>query len=77
MGRIRQTYIKRVAIELISKHGDKFTSDFYENREMVKQLTDLVVREGDKEKILYKKMLNRIAGYVTRYKKRKRHSIVG
>ncbi len=38
---------------------------------------DLVVREGDKEKILYKKMLNRIAGYVTRYKKRKRHSIVG
>ncbi|MEM3444371.1 MAG: 30S ribosomal protein S17e [Thermoplasmata archaeon] len=77
MGRIRQTYIKRVAIELISKYGDQFTGDFYENREKVKQLTDLVVKEGDKEKILYKQMLNRIAGYVTRYKKRKRHSILG
>jgi small subunit ribosomal protein S17e len=76
MGRIRQTYIKRVAIELIAKYGDQFTGDFYENREKVKQYTDLVVRDGDKEKILYKRMLNRIAGYVTRYKKRKRQSVI-
>ncbi len=59
MGNIRPTYIKRVAIELVKKHPDKFTDDFQHNKKAVEELTDV-------KSIT---MRNRIAGYVTRFRK--------
>jgi small subunit ribosomal protein S17e len=57
MGRIRPTYIKRVAIELLNKYPQAFSRDFENNKEMVNNLTD----------VYSVKMRNRIAGYITRY----------
>jgi len=60
MGRIRPTYIKRVAIELLNKYPQAFNRDFENNKEMVNNLTD----------VYSVKMRNRIAGYITRYMSR-------
>jgi len=60
MGNIRPTYIKRVAIDLVKKFPDKFTADFQQNKVIVSQLTD----------ITNIKMRNRVAGYVTRFRKK-------
>jgi len=57
MGRIRPTYIKRVAIELVNRYPKAFNNDFENNKVMVNNLTD----------VYSVKMRNRIAGYVTRY----------
>jgi small subunit ribosomal protein S17e len=59
MGNIRPTYIKRVAIELVKKHPDRFNDNFQDNKKAVEELTD--VRSAT--------MRNRIAGYVTRFRK--------
>jgi small subunit ribosomal protein S17e len=59
MGNIRPTYIKRVAIELVKRYPEKFTADFQHNKEMVTLTTD----------ISNNKLRNRIAGYVTRFRK--------
>lgn len=59
MGNIRQTYIKRVAIELVQKYADEFTPDYEHNKHKVSELTD----------ITSKTMRNRIAGYVTSFRK--------
>ncbi|MEC8997594.1 MAG: 30S ribosomal protein S17e [Candidatus Thermoplasmatota archaeon] len=59
MGRIRPTYIKRVAIELVRSHSDRFTDDFEHNKAVVNELTDV-------KSIT---MRNRITGYVTRFRK--------
>ena len=59
MGNIRPTYIKRVAIELIKRHPDKFTDDYQHNKKMVAEITD----------IQNVKMRNRVAGYLTRFRK--------
>lgn len=72
MGNIRQTYIKRVAIDLIRHHPDAFTGDFSENKKKVLELTDLTVVVDGRSTVVYKKLANRIAGYATRYVKRKR-----
>jgi len=58
MGNIRPTYIKRVAIELVQKYPEQFTSDYQHNKLMVAKLTD----------VRYISMRNKIAGYVTRYR---------
>ncbi len=57
MGRIRPTYIKRVAIELVEKYPKVFTADFETNKVLVGKLTNV-------ESV---RMRNLIAGYVTRY----------
>lgn len=57
MGRIRPTYIKRVAIDLVSKYPKAFSNDFENNKTMVGNLTD----------VSSVTMRNRIAGYITRY----------
>ena len=57
MGRIRPTYIKRVAIELVEKYPGVFSTDFEGNKELVSKLTDVSSIT----------MRNRIAGYITRY----------
>lgn len=73
MGNIRQTYIKRVAIELIRHHPEEFGGDFAQNKQKVLALTDLGRTGPDgKVSVVHKKLANRIAGYATRYTKRKR-----
>lgn len=57
MGRIRPTYIKRVAVDLVEKYPNAFSDDFENNKAMVASLTD----------VYSKTMRNRIAGYITRY----------
>ena len=59
MGNIRPTYIKRVAIELVKKYPDKFNDEFQHNKQMVAEVTD----------ITDVKMRNRVAGYLTRFRK--------
>ena len=59
MGRVRPTYIKRVAIELVRIYPDRFTDDFDHNKVVVNELTDV----GSIT------MRNRITGYVTRFRK--------
>ena len=59
MGRVRPTYIKRVAIELVRTYPDRFTDDFDHNKAVVDELTDV-------DSIT---MRNRITGYVTRFRK--------
>jgi small subunit ribosomal protein S17e len=63
MGRIRPTYIKRVAIELVSKYPKVFSADFEANKVLVGKLTNV-------QSIT---MRNRIAGYVTTYWQRKQN----
>ena len=60
MGNIRPTYIKRVAIELVEKHPEQFNDDFQHNKLKVAELTDIQT----------KAMRNRVAGYLTRYRKK-------
>lgn len=72
MGNIRQTYIKRVAIELIRNHPADFGGDFAQNKRKVLELTDLGVTVEGQLSVVHKKLANRIAGYATRYMKRKR-----
>jgi small subunit ribosomal protein S17e len=72
MGNIRQTYIKRVATELIRTHPESFDGDFAHNKQKVLELTDLGVMVDGQLRVHYKKLANRIAGYATRYVKRKR-----
>ncbi|HWG90008.1 MAG TPA: 30S ribosomal protein S17e [Candidatus Thermoplasmatota archaeon] len=60
MGNIRQTYIKRVAHELVDKYPQEFTHDFDHNKIKVGQIADV----GSKV------TRNRIAGYLTRLIKR-------
>ena len=59
MGNIRPTYVKRVAIELVKRHPEKFTDDFEHNKKVVDELTDTSTVM----------LRNKIAGYVTRYRK--------
>jgi small subunit ribosomal protein S17e len=72
MGNIRQTYIKRVAIDLIRHYPEEFTGDFTHNKQKVLELTDLGVTVDGQIHVVYKKLANRIAGYATRYMKRHR-----
>ncbi|MDD4126869.1 MAG: 30S ribosomal protein S17e [Methanomicrobium sp.] len=53
---IKPTYIKALSQELLSKHGDKFTKDFDENKLAV----DEVAVIGSKF------VRNRVAGAITR-----------
>ncbi len=72
MGNIRQTYIKRVAIDLIRHYPDEFTGDFAANKKKVLELTDLGSVVDGQLKVVHKRLANRIAGYTVRYVKRKR-----
>jgi small subunit ribosomal protein S17e len=72
MGNIRQTYIKRVAVELIRRYPEQFGGDFASNRRKVLEYTDLGVMIDGELRPSQKKLTNRIAGYSVRYMKRKR-----
>jgi small subunit ribosomal protein S17e len=60
MGNIRPTYIKRVAIELVDKYPDEFNGDYEHNKQKVLDLTDIDTTH----------MRNKVAGYITTYRKR-------
>ena len=56
MGRIKTKQIKRIALQLIELHRDKFKNNFEDNKKLVEEFAE----------IPSKKMRNVIAGYVTR-----------
>jgi len=56
LGKVRPKKVKAIARELVMKYADQFTQDFDKNKEMVKLLTNITA----------KRLLNQVAGYVTR-----------
>ena len=60
MGRIKTQLTKRVTKQLMSKHGEKFTANFEENKKIVKTLSSTTSR----------RIQNTIAGYAARIKKK-------
>ncbi len=62
MGNIRPTYIKRVAVELVNKYPTLFSGDYEHNKQIVGKITDV-------KSVM---MRNKIAGYVTTFRKHPR-----
>ena len=56
MGKVRTEHVKRMARELVERFPDKFTTDFRNNKKLVKSLTNISTT----------KLRNRVAGYATR-----------
>ena len=56
MGRVRQTYIKRLAKDLVSADEERFSENFDDNKEELKEM----------EEFKSKKLRNRVAGYIVR-----------
>lgn len=56
MGRVRQTYIKRLAKDLVDADPERFSEDFDENKEELK----------DMDEFDSKRLRNRVAGYIVR-----------
>lgn len=56
MGRIKTTMVKRITKEIVSKHSDKLSKDFNEDKLALKGLAE----------IRSKKLRNVIAGYSVR-----------
>jgi len=61
VGRIRTSFIKKVARELYEKHKEKFSDDFEKNKKIVEELAE----------IKSKKVRNVVAGYITKLMKRR------
>ena len=55
MGKVRPERVKRIARELVSRHPDKFTTNFENN----KKLDETLIETSST------KLRNRIAGYIT------------
>jgi len=49
-------FIKQIARALLEKYGDKFTTDFNKNRQIIEQIAY----------ISSKKIRNQVAGYITK-----------
>lgn len=58
MGRVRQNYIKRLARDLVEADPEKFSEDFDENKEALKETGEFNS----------KRLRNRVAGYIVRVK---------
>lgn len=56
MGRVRQTYIKRLAKDLVDADPERFSDSFEENKEELK----------DMDEFDSKRLRNRTAGYIVR-----------
>ncbi len=56
MGRVRPTYIKRLAKDLVDADEERFSEDFDENKEELKDMGEFNS----------KKLRNRVAGYIVR-----------
>jgi len=55
LGRIRPTFIKRIAREIVEKYRGELTEDFHKNRAFIVRVVD----------ISNEKLRNKVAGYVT------------
>lgn len=55
VGRVRTTFIKRAARNLIEKYPDRFTTDFKQNRPVVDEILPHISKPAR----------NRIAGYIS------------
>jgi len=62
MGRIKSTAIKSLARDILSQHGDKFTTKFEKNKSVISKV----------RKIHSKKVRNVVAGYITKEAVRKK-----
>ncbi len=60
MGRVRQTYIKRLAKDLVESDNKEFSEDFDENKELLSETGEFNS----------KRLRNRVAGYIVRLKTR-------
>lgn len=56
MGRVKSTAIKTLARDIVSSHGDKFTTKFEKNKTIINKV----------KKIDSKKIRNILAGYITK-----------
>jgi small subunit ribosomal protein S17e len=56
MSKVRQTYIKRLAKDLVEAASERFSDDFEENKQELKET----------EEFESKKLRNRVAGYIVR-----------
>lgn len=56
MGRIKQSFMKRIANDLLKKYRKEFSSDFNENKKAVQKFST----------VESKSVRNKIAGYITR-----------
>ncbi|MFB6204493.1 MAG: 30S ribosomal protein S17e [Candidatus Nanohaloarchaea archaeon] len=56
MGRVRQTYVKRLAKDLVEADPERFSEDFDHNKEELKEM----------DEFNSKKLRNRVAGYMVR-----------
>ncbi|MFB6116138.1 MAG: 30S ribosomal protein S17e [Candidatus Nanosalina sp.] len=56
MSKVRQTYIKRLANDLVDAAPERFSEDFEENKQELKET----------EEFESKKLRNRVAGYIVR-----------
>jgi small subunit ribosomal protein S17e len=65
MGRIKQTYLKRVAKNLMAEYPDEFGTDFDVNKKKV----------GELSTVKSKSIRNKIAGYLSRVMKQKSVSV--
>lgn len=65
MGRIKQTYLKRLAEKLLKEYGEEFSTDFENNKKKVSEHSNAggtAIR-------------NKIAGYIARVMKNKQKSV--
>ncbi|TAJ44651.1 30S ribosomal protein S17e [Methanofollis fontis] len=62
---IKPTYIKSLGEELMAKNAGRFTGDFTENKQVVAEVAI----------IDSKRVLNRVAGYITRKQNTKKPSV--
>ena len=62
MGRIKTQMIKRLTLQLVKQHKERFTTDYAENKKIVEKLLT-----GPPTK----KIRNTVAGYVTRLMQQK------
>jgi small subunit ribosomal protein S17e len=58
MGRVYTTKIKRISKEILAVSPDAFSADFAKNKEVLRGILD----------VRSKKILNQVAGYITRMK---------
>ncbi|MFB6181051.1 MAG: 30S ribosomal protein S17e [Candidatus Nanohalobium sp.] len=56
MGRVRQTYVKRLAKDLVKADSERFSEEFEENKQELKETGEFNS----------KKLRNRVAGYIVR-----------
>ncbi|MEA3558781.1 MAG: 30S ribosomal protein S17e [Candidatus Thermoplasmatota archaeon] len=59
MGNIRPTFIKRAAIEILKKYPDQFSDDFQHNKVVLNKVAEIPSIS----------LRNKVAGYITRYRK--------